>query len=75
MFYVEVMPGHVHCFVQAPPKYSLGGGIVRALKSISALGVFTEFLELKERKVWGSGLWSKGYCLCWHSCGDMSRGC
>lgn len=67
---VEVMPDHVHCFVQAPPKYS-PEEIVRTLKSISALGVFTEFPDLKGQKFWGSGLWSKGYYV--GTVGDMSK--
>ena len=30
------------------------------LKSISAVHIFTAFPKLKERKFWGSGLWSRG---------------
>ena len=67
---VEVMPDRVHCFVQAPPKYS-PEEIVRTLKSISALGIFTEFPEIKGEKFWGSGLWSKKYYV--GTVGDMSK--
>ena len=34
--------------------------IARTLKSISAVHIFTAFPKLKERKFWGSGLWSRG---------------
>ena len=34
--------------------------IARTLKSISAVHIFTAFSKLKERKFWGSGLWSRG---------------
>ena len=30
------------------------------LKSISAVHIFTAFPQLRERKFWGSGLWSRG---------------
>ena len=45
---IEVMPEHVHLFLEA------------SLKSISAVHIFTAFPKLKERKFWGSGLWSRG---------------
>lgn len=67
---VEVMPDHVHCFVQAPPQHS-PEEITRTLKSISALGIFNEFPNLKGRKFWGSGLWEKGYYV--GTVGDMSQ--
>ena len=67
---VEVVPDHVHCFIQAPPQYS-PEEIVRTLKSITAIGVFTEFPELKGRKFWRKGLWSKGYYV--GTVGDMSK--
>jgi hypothetical protein len=34
--------------------------IAKAMKSISAVYIFTKFPDLKKRKFWGSGLWSKG---------------
>ena len=34
--------------------------IAHTLKSISAVHIFTAFTKLKERKFWGSGLWSRG---------------
>jgi putative transposase len=56
---LEVMPDHVHIFVQldhtvAPVE------VVKTVKSISAVKLFTQFPDLKKRKFWGSGMWSDG---------------
>lgn len=56
---IEVMPDHVHLFVQSDHLVS-PIAIVSALKSISAIQIFTLFPALKGQKFWGSGLWSKG---------------
>jgi putative transposase len=57
---VELMPDHVHLFVQANPTDNVSD-IVRTLKSISALHLFNKFPTLKKQKFWGTGLWSSGY--------------
>lgn len=54
---IEVMPDHVHIFVQGSPKDS-PSDIAKTLKSISAVHIFNTFPKLKGRKFWGSGLWS-----------------
>ena len=56
---IEVMPDHVHLFLEASPD-DAPSSIARTLKSISAVHIFTAFPKLKERKFWGSGLWSRG---------------
>ena len=56
---IEVMPEHVHIFLEASPDEA-PSSIARTLKSISAVHIFTSFPKLKERKFWGSGLWSRG---------------
>ena len=56
---LDIMPDHVHMFIQVNPK-DCPNDIVRTLKSISAVCLFTKFPELKGRKFWGSGLWSPG---------------
>ena len=53
------MPDHIHIFLQAYPTDS-PESIIRTLKSISALAIFTACPSLKKQKFWGSGLWSKG---------------
>ena len=56
---IEVMPDHVHIFVQANHQ-TAPVEIAKTLKSISAVYIFTKFPALKGRKFWGSGLWSRG---------------
>lgn len=71
---IEVMPDHVHIFVQAshltPPVE-----IAKTLKSISATQIFHKFPKLKKRKFWGSGLWSRGtyYASVGHISEDVVR--
>ena len=56
---IEVMPDHVHIFVQAD-QTTAPVQIAQTLKSISAVPIFHAFPKLKGRKFWGSGLWSRG---------------
>ena len=56
---LEIMPDHVHIFVQADPQ-TAPVEIAKTLKSISAVNLFNRFPKLKSRKFWGSGLWSRG---------------
>ncbi len=71
---IEVMPDHVHIFVQAnhltPPVE-----IAKTLKSVSATQIFYKFPKLKSRKFWGSGLWSRGtyYATVGHISEDVVR--
>ena len=53
------MPYHVHLFVSAPPT-TAPVTIAKTLKSILTVGVFKTFPNLKQKKFWGSGLWSDG---------------
>jgi putative transposase len=55
---LEVMPDHVHLFIKTD-HMTAPVEIVKTLKSISAVYLFTQFPKLKEKKFWGSGLWSK----------------
>ena len=50
---------HVHCFVSAPPKYSVTG-IVRWLKGISGRHLLMEFPEISQ-KLWKGHLWNGSY--------------
>ena len=47
---MEIMPDHLHLFISAEPS-------VAPMK----IEVFKKFPNLKHKKFWGSGLWSKGY--------------
>jgi len=53
---VEIMPDHVHLFIQ--PDHTTAPNTL--VKGTSAVYLFTKFPRLKERKFWGSGLWSRG---------------
>ena len=55
---MEVMPDHVHLFVRADHT-TAPVEIAKTLKSISAVYIFTAFPNLKGKKFWGSGLWSR----------------
>ena len=55
---IEVMPDHVHLFLQIDPT-NRPCDIAQTLKSLTALAVFTAFPKLKGDKFWGSGLWSR----------------
>lgn len=56
---LEVMPDHVHLFVSAPPT-TVPVMISKTIKSILAVGIFKTFPTLKQKRFWGSGLWSDG---------------
>jgi len=56
---IEVMPDYIHLLIQADYK-TAPVEIVKTLKSISAVYIFTRFPKLKGTKFWGSGLWSRG---------------
>lgn len=55
---VEIMPDHVHCFVNAPPQVP-PSTIVRHLKGVSARRMFQQFPYLLTR-LWGGHLWHPG---------------
>lgn len=71
---MEVMPDHVHIFVQAD-HLTAPVAIAKTLKSISAVHIFHKFPKLKARKFWGSGLWSRGtyYATVGHISEDAIR--
>jgi putative transposase len=56
---IEVMPDHVHLFVQADHT-TAPVEIAKTMKSISAVHIFNTFKDLKKRRFWGSGMWSDG---------------
>lgn len=56
---VEIMPEHVHLFVEVTPK-DRPVDVVRTLKSCSAIHMFATFPDMKRRRFWGRSLWSRG---------------
>lgn len=67
---IGIMPDHVHLVISVPPTEALTD-VARTLKSISAVKIFSDFPRLKEKKFWGSGLWSRG--TFYGSVGDVSE--
>ena len=63
---MEVMEGHVHIFIEVPPRYS-PAQVVQILKSVSALEVFKKFPKLR-KQLWAGEFWSDGYFV--RSVGD-----
>lgn len=59
---LEINPSCIHLFIQVDPDNS-PSEIIKILKNISAVHLFSKFPKLKGRKFWGSGLWEQGgYC-------------
>jgi len=56
---LEVMPDHIHLFVSPEPKVA-PLAIATTIKSILAVDIFKKFEGLKQKKFWGSGLFSRG---------------
>ena len=58
---VEVMPDHVHLFVNAPPKFA-PAEIVRLFKWITSRNLNKEVANIR-RQYWGKNatLWAEGY--------------
>lgn len=57
---LEVMPDRIHIFVDVPQTVALCG-VVRTLKSISAIELFKAFPQLKQFYAKCGALWSRGY--------------
>jgi len=56
---IEVMPDHVHVFLQINHIDS-PCDVAKTLKSLTAITVFTRNPQLKGNKFLGTGLWSDG---------------
>lgn len=59
---LEVMPDHIHIFVDAPQTVA-PCDIARTLKSISAIEMFKAFPDLKRFYAKAGKLWSDGYFI------------
>jgi hypothetical protein len=59
---MNIQPDHVHMLVMVPPKISISDycGIV---KGRTAIRVFNQFRELKNKPYWGNHFWTEGYCV------------
>ena len=59
---LNVQEDHVHLLINVPPKISIST-IVGILKGRTAIRIFNQFKELKQKTYWGNHFWSKGYCV------------
>ena len=59
---MTIQPDHVHVVAMVPPKLSISDycGIV---KGRTAIRVFNQFRELKNKPYWGNHFWTEGYCV------------
>jgi putative transposase len=56
---MEVMPDHVHLFIEAPPRHS-PSKLMNVIKSITAREMFSKFPDLR-KEVWSGRFWATGY--------------
>jgi putative transposase len=59
---LNVQIDHVHLLTLIPPKISISD-FVGTIKGRTAIRVFNQFRELKQKPYWGNHFWSKGYCV------------
>ncbi len=59
---LNIQEDHVHLLIKVPPKISISS-IVGILKGRTAIRIFNQFKELKQKTYWGNHFWSKGYCV------------
>ena len=65
----EIMPDHVHLFVNAHPK-NAPADIVKVLKGITAKKLFETHPELRNQ-LWNGHLWNPSYYV--GTCGDATK--
>jgi putative transposase len=59
---LNIQVDHVHLLVLIPPKVSISG-YVGTVKGRTAIRIFNQFRNLKEKPYWGNHFWSRGYCV------------
>ena len=65
----EIIPGHVHLFVTAHPKFA-PATIVKIFKGITAKKLFEKHPE-QRNQLWNSHLWNPSYYV--GTCGDTTK--
>lgn len=58
---LNIQLDHVHLLVMVPPKIAVSS-YVGTVKGRTAIRVFNQFKELKQRPYWGNHFWAKGFC-------------
>jgi putative transposase len=59
---LNVQPDHVHLLVNVPPKLSISK-FVGMIKGRTAIRVFNQFRNLKQKPYWGNHFWAQGFCV------------
>lgn len=59
---MNVRPDHVHLIVMIPPKVSISD-YMGIIKGRTAIRIFKQFSNLRQRPYWGNHLWAQGYCV------------
>jgi putative transposase len=59
---LNVQRDHVHLITMVPPKVSISD-LLGTLKGRTAIRVFKQFPNLKQKPYWGNHLWARGYCV------------
>jgi putative transposase len=59
---MNVQKDHIHLVVMVPPKISISD-LMGRLKGQTAIKIFKQFPELRQKPYWGNQLWSKSYCV------------
>ena len=59
---MNIQKEHIHLLVRIPPKVSISN-MMGALKGRTAIRIFKQFPNLKERLYWGNHFWAPGYCV------------
>ena len=59
---LNVREDHVHLIAMIAPKVSVSG-FMGEVKGRTAIRVFKQFPNLREKPYWGNHLWAPGYCV------------
>ncbi len=59
---LNIQEDHIHLLIKVPPKIAISV-LMGTLKGKSAMRVFNQFPELKQRPYWGNHFWAEGYCV------------
>lgn len=59
---LNIQVDHVHLLIKVPPKRSISE-IMGYLKGKTAIQVFRQFPDLKQKPYWGNHFWARGYCV------------
>ena len=59
---MNVQKDHIHLVVMVPPKIAVSD-LMGRLKGQTAIKIFKQFQQVRQKPYWGNQLWSKGYCV------------